>query len=272
MLLFNRRNAETMRKEEKELPFKRESLALWLDPFYPEGDSAWLASELEYWVSRGQRIFVANNIGHLGLLRGLNPKSLEPAKPLRGPKPPEGLTIVAGPYLYAFNRWAASFLLEEGSRFVVPPLEISKQDFQKVAEAAPNASWMPIVFSYPALFRIRADLAGTYGFSTFTDRDGSAYELSPSGDGSVVTPMKPYSIVDRIPFLQKEGLGKFILDFSSVKLTKPLYKQVMKAAEEGRLLPETGRFNWKEGFWQAEETNGPGYRGPSGDTGRGREG
>lgn len=27
----------------------------------------------------------------------------------------------------------------------------------------------------------------------------------------------------------------------------------MRAAEEGRVLPETGRFNWKEGFWQAEE-------------------
>jgi len=27
----------------------------------------------------------------------------------------------------------------------------------------------------------------------------------------------------------------------------------MKAAEEGRVLPETGRFNWKDGFWQPPE-------------------
>jgi putative protease len=185
-----------------------------------------------------------------------------------GQKAHEGLAIVAGPYLYAFNRWAASFLLEEGARFVVPPLEISKQDFQKVAEAAPAASWMPIVFSYPALFRIRADLADVYDFRTFSDRDGSTYELSSSGEGSVVTPMKPFSIIDRIPFLQKDGFGKFILDFSSIKLTKPLYKQVMRAAAEGRLLPDTGRFNWKEGFWMPEETNGPG----GGVADRGREG
>jgi putative protease len=250
MLLFNRKNAEIMRKEEKTLPFKRDSLVLWLDPWFPEADSEWLGSEIEYWISRDQRLFVANNAGHLSLLRG------------------KGLTVVAGPYLYAFNRWAAAFLLEEGARFVVPPLEISKQDFQKVAEAAPPATWMPIVFSYPALFRIRADLASTYDFKTFSDRDGSAYELSSSGDGSVVTPMKPFSILDRIPFLQKDGVTKFVVDFSSVKLTKPLYKQVMRAAEEGRLLPETGRFNWKEGFWQAEETNGPAGRG----TDRGREG
>jgi putative protease len=249
MLLFNRKNAAIMRKEESTLPFKRENLVLWLDPFFPESDAEWLAAEIEYWIGRDQRLFVANNAGHLALLRG------------------KGLTIVAGPYLYAFNRWAASFLLEEGARFIVPPLEISKQDFQKIAEGAPAGSWMPIVFSYPALFRIRADLAGSYDFRTFSDRDGSAYELSSSGDGSVVTPMKPFSILDRIPYLQKDGLGKFILDFSSVKLTKPLYKQVMRAADEGKLLPETGRFNWKEGFWMPEETNGPG-----GGTDRGREG
>ena len=250
MLLFNRKNAAIMRREEKELPFKRDNLVLWLDPFFPEGDAEWLAAELEYWIGRDQRLFVANNAGHLALLRG------------------KGLTVIAGPYLYAFNRWAASFLLEEGARFIVPPLEISKQDFQKVSDVAPPGSWMPVVFSYPALFRIRADLAGVYDFTTFTDRDGSAYELNSLGDGSVVTPMKPFSLIDRIPFLQKDGINKFILDFSSIKLTKPLYKQVMRAADEGKLLPETGRFNWKEGFWQAEETNGPG----GGDRDRGREG
>jgi putative protease len=262
MLLFNRHNAEIMRKEEKELPFKRESLILWLDPWFPESDTEWLSSELEYWIGRDQRLFVANNLGQLGLLRG------------------KGLTVLAGPYLYAFNRWAASFLLEEGARFLVPPLEISKQDFQKVSEAVSPGSWMPVVFSYPALFRIRADLAAAYGFATFTDRDGSAYELSSSGEGSIVTPMKPFSIVDRIPYLQKEGVARFVLDFSGIKLMKPLYKQVMRAAEEGKVLPETSRFNWKEGFWQAEETNGPAFRGPARGTvrdgerirDRGREG
>jgi U32 family peptidase len=235
MLLFNRANAEVMRREEKILPFRRESLVLWLDPFFPEADAEWLLPELEYWIGRGQGIFVANNPAHLALLRG------------------KGVTVIAGPYLYAFNQWAAAFLFDEGARFLVPPLEISKQDFQKVAEVLPSGAWMPIVFSYPALFRIRADLAARYDFTAFSDRDGSAYELGSLGEGSVVTPLKPFSLIDRVPFLQKEGIGKFILDFSSVKLTKPLYRQVMRAAQEGRILPETGRFNWRDGFWQAEE-------------------
>ncbi|HET7839214.1 MAG TPA: U32 family peptidase, partial [Rectinemataceae bacterium] len=114
--------------------------------------------------------------------------------------------------------------------------------------------WMPVVFAYPALFRIRAPLGQKYDFRYFTDREAESYELVNGRDYSVVIPSKPFSLVDRVPFLRKEGIGKFILDFSWVELTKSLYKQVMKAAEEGRVLPDTGRFNWKDGFWQAEET------------------
>jgi Collagenase and related proteases len=262
MLLFNKDNAAVMRAEEATLPFKRDQLVLWLDPWYPESDAEWLIPELEYWIGRGQRLFVANNPAHLGILKGLaqarassvaaSAAAYEGSKP-RAAKREEPVTIVAGPYLYAFNRWAASFLFEEGARAIVPPLEISKQDFQKVTETSAPSSWMPIVFSYPALFRIRADLASRYDFKAFSDRDGSVYEISRLGEGSVVTPMQPFSLVDRIPYLQKDGFAKFILDFSSVKLTKPLYKQVMKAAKEGTVLPETGRFNWKEGFYQPEE-------------------
>jgi putative protease len=235
MLLLGRKNAAAMREQEKLLPFKRDSLVLWLDPYLPEGDADWLAEEIEYWIGRDQRIWVANNPAHLGMLRG------------------RGLTVIAGPYLYAFNGWAAAFLLGEGARFLVPPLEISKQDFQKVSEIVPAASWMPVVFAYPALFRIRADLSRKYDFRFFSDRDSRYYELVSDDRSSVVIPAEPFSLVDRISFLRSSGIGKFILDFSHVTLTKALYKQAMKAADEGRVLPDTSRFNWKDGFWQAEE-------------------
>ncbi len=281
MILFDRKNAEALRKHEKELPFKRDTLVFWLDPYFPEGDASWLVPELEYWVSRGQRIFVANNPGHLGLLRTLagtigSTGSGGPAREgavekagasgsgddfddersaKRRPAPTKNdeFTIISGPWLYAFNRWSAAFFLGEGARFIVPPLEISKQDFQKLSETVPSASWMPVVFAYPALFRIRADLGPKYDFRYFTDRDGESYELVTGEDYSVVIPSRPFSMVDRIPFLRKEGVGKFILDFSHVELTKQLYRQVMKAAEEGKVLPDTSRFNWKNGFWQPEE-------------------
>jgi putative protease len=276
MILFDHRTARQLRDHEKEIPFKRNELIFWLDPYFPEGDSDWLQGELEYWVGRGQRIFVANNLAHLGMLRALSAglakaasaraatarpaaaKDGSPASPRPAPKSraralADEIVIIAGPWLYSFNDYAAAFLVEEGARFIVPPIEIGKQDFMKVAESLPSKAIMPVAFSFPPLFRIRADLTRKYDFRVFEDRDGSAYELHGRGDYSTVTPLKPFSIVDRVPFLKKEGIGKVILDFSQVDLQKPLYRQVFRACEEGTVLPETGRFNWKMGFWYPEE-------------------
>jgi len=261
MILFDRASARQLRTEEPTLPFKRDNLVLWLDPWFPESDSEWLKTELEYWIGRGQRIIAANNPGHLALIRQLNPKvaELRSQTERRGSsKDDAALTVIAGPWLYAFNRWAAAFLLGEGVRFIVPPLEISKQNLQKLIEGIPSSTLMPVVFSFPALFRTRSDLAVRYDFSEFFDREGSRYSLSSAGEGSVVTPSLPFSLVDRIPSFQKEGIGKYIFDFSRVRLYKPFYKQVMKAAEEGRPIPETSRFNWKDGFWRGDEESRPG--------------
>ncbi len=264
MILFDRSSAAVMRAEESTLPFKRDNLVIWLDPWFPESDAEWLQAELEYWIGRGQRLFVANNPGHLAILRPYAAAKAQAERPRGDPTKPErgqrkavkadpGLTIIAGPWLYSFNLWSASFLLEEGARLIVPPLEISKQDFQKLEESIPAAALMPIVFSYPALFRMRADLAASYDFTDFADRDGSRYALSSAAEGSVVTPHLPFSIVDRMPFLMKEGVGKFILDFSRAKVVKSFYKQLMKAADEGRAVPDSSRFNWKDGFWRGDE-------------------
>ncbi len=274
MILFDKKNADGLRRQEKEIPFKRNELIFWLDPWFPESDSAWLQEELEYWVGRGQRIFVANNLAHLGMLRALASRTGGRSATgggsdaaaegetgaarsgYKGRDKDRGITIIAGPWLYAFNSYAAAFLVEEGCRFIIPPLEISKQDFQRLGEDLPKKAVMPVVFSFPSLFRIRADLTRKYDFKTFQDRDGTTYRLNGRANYSTVTPLTPFSLVDRVPFLKKEGMGKVILDFSQVDLLKPLYKQVFKAAQDGTVLPETGRFNWKMGFFHPDEGKG----------------
>lgn len=234
-LRFNRRTAADLHDSESGVPFKRDSLVLWLDPFFPEGDAAWLAEELDYWISRGQRYFVVNNLGHLNLLKN------------------RGVILAAGPWLYAFNVRAAVFLFENGVDCLIPPHEISKQALQQLAEVIPPRAMMPLAFSFPPLFTIRSDLAGEYGFRNFSDKEGTAYELVRDGMGSAVVPSRPMSLTDRVPFLKKDGYEKFLLDFGHMELAKPMYKQVFQAAREGIVLPETGRFNWKSGFWNPEE-------------------
>lgn len=238
MIVFDKLNAEALRKNETTLPFKKGNLILWLDPYYPEGDAAWLEPELEYWISKGVATVVANNLAHFSLLRG------------------KGLSVIAGPWLYTFNRWSASFLMEQGATMLIPPLEISKQDLGRVAEGLPGQAVAPVVLSAPPLFRIRGDLSARYDSDRFTDRDGETYRLIGRRDYSVLVSDRLFSLIDRIPYLKSEGMGAFILDLSNIDPTRGLYRDISRAVDDARQLPETVRFNWKDGFWSDETPSG----------------
>ncbi len=243
MIFFDKLNAEALRKNEATIPYKRDRLVLWLDPYYPESDVEWLEPELEYWISKGVRSIVVNNLGHLGFLRGRD------------------IDLIAGPWLYAFNTWAAGFLFDQGVSIIVPPQEISKQNFMRLCETVPPQAMMPIVFSYPSLFRIRGDLASKYDSSSFADRDGTSYRLEGRRDYSLLVPDRPFSILDRTPFLRKEHVDKFILDLSNANPARGLFRDIAKAAAEALVLPDASRFNWKDGFWNEDEAGAAGAEG-----------
>lgn len=234
MIFFDRLNAEAMRRSEDSLPFKRDRLILWLDPYCPESDLEWLGPELDYWISRGVKMAVANNMAHWNLLRGRD------------------IAVLAGPWLYTFNEWALSFHAAQGAVGFIPPYEISRQNLYRLAEHLPPACFVPVVFAYPDLFRIRGDLSTAYSARQFLDRDGNAYRLIGRRDYSVVTPEMPFSLLDLVPNLKKQGFGRFIIDVSNGDPARGLYRDIARAAEQFLPLPNTSRFNWKDGFWSEE--------------------
>jgi putative protease len=218
------------------LPFGKGETILSLDPFFPQADEERLAEDLPKLIQAGYRTFIVNNLGHFAFFRGTEAR------------------VAAGPYLYTFNRYAYDLVNEFGTAVVVTPLENSRQNLDKTVEAPQRKGTAVTVFAYPALFRIRADLSSIYDFSDFTDGRGETFTLLPSPEGSLVVPSKPFSIVDKIPFLKEAGFGKFILDFTGPALKKRDYKDVMDAAKAGAPLPNTQRFNWKDGFYAPQET------------------
>jgi len=56
MIFFSKLNAEVLRREEQSLPFRRDRLILWLDPYFPQSDAEWLVPELDYWIARVFRL------------------------------------------------------------------------------------------------------------------------------------------------------------------------------------------------------------------------
>jgi putative protease len=235
ILALSRKNAARLLEREKPpLPFNTGELILALDPYFPQGDEEALAGEIKALMEKGYRQFVVNNPGHFSLFRERSP------------------ALIAGPYLYVFNRWAASFVSSLGADNFVSPLENNRQNLEKTVSPRRRSLCFVPVFAWPALFRIRADLSGIYGFKDFSDSRGEGFRLSTGNEGSTVYPQRPFSIVDKIPFLTEAGFGRFILDLSGQPLKKADYRDLMRSVKDATPLPDISRFNWKNGFYQTE--------------------
>jgi putative protease len=204
LLVCNRKTiARLLATNKQPIPFAAKELILVLDPYFPEELATELAESIPRLIEKGYCQFMLNNPGHVSLFR-----SDHDGAPL---------SLIAGPYLYVFNRFAASFVSALGLDYFVSPLENNRQNLEKTVDAARRALAFVPVFAYPALFRIRASLRDQYDFSAFADSHDAAFRLSYSDQGSLVIPDRPFSIVDKIPFLKEAGFGRFIIDFSDRK-------------------------------------------------------
>ncbi|MDR3248721.1 MAG: U32 family peptidase, partial [Treponema sp.] len=241
MLALTRRTlAKLLEKGRPPLPFNKGELILTLDPYFPQGDEAYMGEAIETLLDEGYRQFVVNNPGHFSYFRGASNGS-------------DAVGLIAGPYLYTFNRWALSFVSSLGADYVVSPLENNRQNLEKTLDSACRSHAFVTIFAWPALFRIRANLGTKYRFNRFSDSRGEEFLLNSGDEGSIVYPERPFSIVDKVPFLQTAGFSRFILDLSGGKaLKKAHYRDLIKSVREVVPLPDISRFNWKDGFFQQE--------------------
>jgi putative protease len=266
------------------LPFKPDELIPSLDPFFPQSMEDFYAETLGALVEKGYRAFILNNPGHFSFFGALKAKSrnstsAESRRYGEGRRPgiaeskgsgggprgrPDGgdsPLLIAGPWLYTFNSLAGSFAVGLGAGCVVSPLENNRQNLEKTWPGGRERVFVTL-FSWPSLFRIRANLGSAYRFREFSGGTGEKFFLVPGTPSAldtgetIVIPEKPFSIVDKRPFLEKAGFRRFIVDFSggtgsgSFPLKKHEYREVMTAVLEGRPLAGTVRFNWKNGFYQ----------------------
>ncbi|MDR2313375.1 MAG: U32 family peptidase [Spirochaetaceae bacterium] len=229
-----------------DLPFKTHEIILALDPYFPQGEDAFLQDALGKLEERGYRRFILNNPGHFSFFSKFKDRTL----------------LIAGPWLYTFNRWSAAFAAALGARAIISPLENNRQNLEKTMDPKMRPLVLLTLFAWPPLFRIRGDLSTRYGFTHFTGTRDESFSMIPGEKNTVVIPDTPFSIVDKTPFLRAAGFRRFILDFSagtftgSFPLKKKLYREVVKAAAQGLSLSGVSRFNWKDGFFTKPEEPG----------------
>ena len=100
---------------------------------------------------------------------------------------------------------------------------------------------------------MRFKLPKDYDFTYFSDKENVNFKVNSTDDGSFVMPETPFSIIDKVDFLHSIGFKRVLIDFSKTKVQKTHFKQVYQALIKKQILPETFRFNWKDGFYSQEK-------------------
>lgn len=215
----------------KALPFSKREIFISLEPFLPQEKEAELETLLCDLIMQGFKTFIVNNPAHIAMLKS------------------QKVTLIAGPYLYAFNRQAIQWLRENKIYCFVSPMENSQNNLENSCDPVIRSKVLIPVFSYPALFRMRFTLPADYDFLYFSDKQNVMFKAFSTPSASFVLPEKPFSITDRISALEKKGFSKFLVDFSHTAVERSEYRYIMKACRNSSFVEDTSRFNWKEGFY-----------------------
>ena len=231
---YNKETSYDLLNHKTVLPFSKKQIYISLNPYCSASEEDQLKTELDQLLADGYFNFVVNNIAYLQMLKGTK------------------ANIIAGPYLYTFNRWAVSWLENQNVGAFIMPYEDSKRNLEATYEHNVRARVLVPIFAYPALFRMRFKLPD-YDFTYFNDKEESVFKLNSTEDGSTVMPEEPFSIADKTKIISQAGFKRFLIDFSNTKVTRSQIKAITLSMAKGQPLPGISRFNWKDGFYSPKQ-------------------
>ena len=217
------------------LPFSKKQIIISLNPYCPESSANELLDVLNYLVEDGFKSFIVNNVAHIGMLKNKN------------------VNMIAGPYLYTFNRWAVSWLENQNIGAFITPQENSRKNLNLTFDQNVRDRVMVTAYAYPALFRMRFKMPADYDFMYFWDKEETPFKVLSNPDGAVVMPEYPFSILDRVDQLKKDGIKRILVDFSRCKVSRQEIKLVMNSMLKLQPIQNCSRFNWKDGFYNPEK-------------------
>ena len=222
------------------LPFSKKMVFISLDPYAPEASYADLEQKIDALIQKGYLNYVVNNLAHLAILKKRVKK--------------DGLHLMAGPYLYTFNRWAVSFLENQGLMALQMPYENSEANLSQTFLSAKERSRVLVpVFAYPSLFRMRFKLPSDYEFTYFSDKQEMEFKVNSTDDGSFVMPEFPFSILDKIPALNSNGWNRMLIDFFKTRVLKSNMRDLISMMRNSTTVQDSSRFNWKDGFYNEDK-------------------
>lgn len=235
ILEYNSETSYDLLNHKTVLPFSKKQIFISLDPFCASSQEDKLLDELNILIDDGYKNFIINNIAHINMLQD------------------KGVNMVAGPYLYTFNRWAVSWLENQGIGAFVMPYENSRRNLEATFDSSVRSRVLVPVFAYPTLFRMRFKLPADYNFTYFEDKEDSVFKTNSTKDGSFVMPEEPFSTLDKVQFIYNSGFKRILIDFAKTKVSRSQIKSVLTSLTKAIPLPDVSRFNWKDGFYSPKQ-------------------
>lgn len=235
ILEYNSETSFDLLNHKTVLPFSKKQMYISLDPYCAAAGEDQLLSNLDMLIQDGFTNFVVNNIAQIQMLKNKN------------------VNLIAGPYLYTFNRWAVSWLENQNIGAFIMPYENSKKNLESTFDENVRSRVLVPIFAYPALFRMRFKLPKDYDFTYFEDKEETVFKVNSTSDGSFVMPEQPFSIVDKTDVLYGSGFKKVLIDFSKTKVSRSQIKAIVASMTKQQVLPGVSRFNWKDGFYSAQQ-------------------
>ena len=216
-------------------PFSKKDIIISLDPFLNENKVKELEVALMFLIDKGFTSFILNNVAHIKILKEMK----------------ENLNLIAGPYLYTFNRYAIKYFNRHNITKIISPIENSYDNIENCyVNKQMRENVLITVFAYPALFRISSPLPSSYDFLYFSDKEKFTFKAFSTPSKSFVLPEKPFSITHRVGHLKKNHFERFLIDFSHTSFNAKEYKFVFNAYAKATYIEDTSYFNWKDGFYQ----------------------
>ncbi|MFA6938108.1 MAG: peptidase U32 family protein [Treponema sp.] len=224
------------------VPFSKKMMIISFDPYLPEAKIPSFKETVKILIEQDYRTFIVNNLAQINILRSFTNAGVR------------DIHLIAGPYLYTFNRWAVSFLENQNVMAFQTPLENSEENLNKTFIGSEEKSRVLLaVFAYPTLFRMRFKLPSDYDFTYFTDKENMTFKVNSTVDGSFVMPEYPFSLIDKLQILQNDGYTHLLIDYSKTKVKKSDMRALMDSVQKHEAIKGASRFNWKDGFYDPEK-------------------
>jgi putative protease len=177
-------------------PAQIRKLGFSLPPVIPERDVGYFGAAVQWFIKKGFVLWEVNNWGHFDMM-----------------EEGRGLRLIAGSRLNLRNSAAFVQAAELGCLWIVPSIEITKEELKRLSEERTASRLIPTVYCWPALFTSPL-VPNVNEERPFVSARNETYQPVKTAGRVHIYADRPVSLFERLGVLRSFGYRNFLIDVS----------------------------------------------------------